>query len=517
MSSLSASSVTCESPPPMSAMQITVMPSMACNLRCKFCFQPYFDHRLSLSAEVMHEKLAAAYAGAERILVLGGEPTIIPGCRDFVEMLARDYPQAALEIVSNGVKLEGAWLDTVLAAGVQVAVSLNASHAEMYARTLQNSGGPRLWSKSFENVLTLIARRQVAGVTDPPLVLSFVVTPDTAEDLVPFVATVCALGVEAKVLFDCRGPQAQEHPAVIQAYDTALGLKSVCREHCAISVVNIPPAQRQAWEARSRTEESRRALDLLRVELNERVARLEPELRQRIDERASQLAPSDTHRVARRRPTPRRGEDLPYGAGRTQVAGVEVCRAPWHGLVVQHDANVYFCSRMHSHPLGNLEQQELADLWGGPRAQAVRQLMLAGDFRYCDPTCPANCHPASSLRWQTARHSADALFDKGDFAAAGPLYELAVGQEPDNAMLAYRLAFCWHSTGRSSEALKLYDQVLAQGFAEFWVRYNRGLLHRSMGNHASAEADLGRAAELDPNHVVAAIYRDYMAELKATA
>lgn len=65
----------------------------------------------------------------------------------------------------------------------------------------------------------------------------------------------------------------------------------------------------------------------------------------------------------------------------------------------------------------------------------------------------------------------------------------------------YLLAYCLHSLGREREqALRYYTLALEGGFAEFWVRYNRGALLADMGRADDALVDLQRATQLDPSH-----------------
>jgi|GEM_PF-3357353 len=64
----------------------------------------------------------------------------------------------------------------------------------------------------------------------------------------------------------------------------------------------------------------------------------------------------------------------------------------------------------------------------------------------------------------------------------------------------YHIAFSLHILKRFDEALLYYNKALENGFAEFWVCYNRGGALLDLGRLEEARADLKRAHDLDPSH-----------------
>jgi tetratricopeptide (TPR) repeat protein len=51
-----------------------------------------------------------------------------------------------------------------------------------------------------------------------------------------------------------------------------------------------------------------------------------------------------------------------------------------------------------------------------------------------------------------------------------------------------------------NKALHHYNTALENGYNEFWIKYNRGMLLIEMGNKDAAVADLERAQKLEPEH-----------------
>ncbi len=93
------------------------------------------------------------------------------------------------------------------------------------------------------------------------------------------------------------------------------------------------------------------------------------------------------------------------------------------------------------------------------------------------------------------------LVDNQQFAAALALTEHLLSEHPTHSEWNYLAAFSLHMQGRDMEkALRHYCLALDEGFDEFWVRYNRGVLFTSLGDLPQARADLERAVDLNPGH-----------------
>ena len=79
--------------------------------------------------------------------------------------------------------------------------------------------------------------------------------------------------------------------------------------------------------------------------------------------------------------------------------------------------------------------------------------------------------------------------------------ELLMSYPSKDAEWNYNSAFCMHNLRiRLQEAIHRYDLALQYGFDEFWVRYNRGVLHSKLENIDQARTDLMCAIELKPDH-----------------
>jgi tetratricopeptide (TPR) repeat protein len=76
----------------------------------------------------------------------------------------------------------------------------------------------------------------------------------------------------------------------------------------------------------------------------------------------------------------------------------------------------------------------------------------------------------------------------------------ALLERHESGEVHYLLAQSLHSLERNpNEALLHYDRALDLGFDEFWVRIHRARLRQSLGEDPGADADLDRAAAINPS------------------
>lgn len=115
------------------------------------------------------------------------------------------------------------------------------------------------------------------------------------------------------------------------------------------------------------------------------------------------------------------------------------------------------------------------------------------------------CEDERSAYQKALNESLDKLFNLSAKEAMPILDELVTSVTGDPRW-EYLLAFSHHNEGNLEKALELYTRSLENGWAEFWVKYNRGNVYLTLGRIPEALADLRRAVELDPSHEGARIF-----------
>lgn len=206
-------------------MRLSITPSQLCNLPCAFCSQSQFGHRPHLSEAVLYDRLAAVYPATTRMVLLGGEPTIIPNLKPYLQYLVGNYPHIRISLVTDGTGLDEGWNDLLIHSKTRLIVSLNASNERAFRALMRRPGGERIWRKVLTNVLAYRQRPETLRLRHPRLTLSRVVTPESAADVEPFALLAAQLGADCKFLFDCRGPPYQQHPAVRRSYQIVSELR----------------------------------------------------------------------------------------------------------------------------------------------------------------------------------------------------------------------------------------------------------------------------------------------------
>jgi molybdenum cofactor biosynthesis enzyme MoaA len=169
---------------------VTIRVVMPCNQACVFCFVDRTSPGLD-DAAILAAIDAAAAAGAERVSLSGGEPTIHPRLADFVARAAANRIRER-EIQTNALTLaDPAVADRLVAAGLtQAVVSLHAVDPVRYL-AITAAGTPE---QALQGVANLLAR----GVA---VELNVVHTRDNLDHLEAVVETVAARVPDVQVLF----------------------------------------------------------------------------------------------------------------------------------------------------------------------------------------------------------------------------------------------------------------------------------------------------------------------------
>jgi len=89
------------------------------------------------------------------------------------------------------------------------------------------------------------------------------------------------------------------------------------------------------------------------------------------------------------------------------------------------------------------------------------------------------------------------LVEAGKYVEGLARSEAVAKKYPKSAGAKFYQAYCLQRLGKQwDRAVALYGEALTLGYAEFWVRYNRGLLYSQIGQKAKAKEDLDRALAL---------------------
>ena len=128
---------------------------LQCNIRCTMCYQPDFSARFNMPPELYRERLGEAYASVSTVKLQGGEPTVMKNCKE-TALLLREHPRTKLGIVTNGVRIDDFWHETLVAQGGNVSISVNAASQKVYDAIV--IGGD--YRRVIANIERLLAARK---------------------------------------------------------------------------------------------------------------------------------------------------------------------------------------------------------------------------------------------------------------------------------------------------------------------------------------------------------------------
>lgn len=164
-----------------------------CNLRCIMCFQK--DYTQKINPDIWQKKLLPLYPHLKRLIIQGGEPTVIPASKDLVDLALKENKDIKFGIMTNGLLFDEYWQKLFVEHGYSVNFSLNGADKEVHEKINVHSK----FDKVMKNLQDLIDLRNIQK-SDLEISISFVIIPENLHQLTDFVELANKLGVE-KVRF----------------------------------------------------------------------------------------------------------------------------------------------------------------------------------------------------------------------------------------------------------------------------------------------------------------------------
>ncbi len=167
----------------------------ACNVRCIMCFQENFTQMMD--SRIWEKILLPVYPLVDRILIQGGEPTVLKRSRDLIALALSLNPGVKFAVMTNGLLFDGFWRETFVEHGYDVNFSINAAHKATHEAI--NVGSD--YETVMKNLRTLIELRDKRG-TDLSIHISCVILQENIRELADFVELAARLGVDVRFFYD---------------------------------------------------------------------------------------------------------------------------------------------------------------------------------------------------------------------------------------------------------------------------------------------------------------------------
>jgi len=311
--------------------EILIEMGKQCNVRCVMCYQTDFSPATRTAEIIWKERLLPAFPTAERLLISGGEPTILPGAKELLKTVTTQFQHLQLHTVTNGVLFRGIWEDAFIAQGGSINFSINAITPDLYAKVVQFG---RL-QDVVANIERIVARRNAVGA---PLKvrISSVILDETIHEMADFIQWAADHGLDEALFYT----------------DYLRGI----RKH---SVAEVHGHLSRAYEAVDRNPQ-------VRVILLEDFDRV--------------FAAQHGLRPLRERPETQRATGP--------------CNLGFDAIAINPDGTACACCKTW-YSFGNLIESDLQSVWNSDAAFKFRKRMLNNDFRDCEVACDLNANPIS--------------------------------------------------------------------------------------------------------------------------
>jgi MoaA/NifB/PqqE/SkfB family radical SAM enzyme len=438
-------------------------------MRHKFCFQRSFA-KDRLPDQILYKSLETIYPHVELLTLQGGEITITPGMKEYVNFLGTNYPNLKINIITNGLKFDDEWIELSRQNNCIINFSLDAASESTTRKIIAKGDSKHIWHEIYGNFLKLVKAHEEHNASIINYI-SMVINDDTIDEIIPF--TKLALNHGLNVMFQLPCNEDIEHfKRIDEAIYMLFKMKFFCQDFINIKIINLPVHKQvlSIWSS-FETEE--------------------------IFKEKRQFLKSMDRNIKKART-----KEILY----METIGLNFktmrCDFPWRGVYILPSGNVLMCCNMPSYVLGNIYYQSIEEILNGEPVTRVRELIKNNDYRYCFKRCVCNFNPESSVPGAENSYTPAYLkvFKEGNYKKVIDELRLNQNLEYLEPAVIYHLAFSLHMEGEKKEALKYYDLALKKGMEEFWVRYNRGSLYLALGEYEKAHTDLSRAIELKPDH-----------------
>ena len=126
--------------------------SRRCNFRCPYCYVPNScSLEKELSPEEIHDAiLQAKDLGANRIIILGGEPTIYPHFLDMIRFIRKQ--DLEIEMFTNGSGITPGFAKYLIDENVRVVLKLNTRDEKLQDRLAGQTGAFKIINTALTNL-----------------------------------------------------------------------------------------------------------------------------------------------------------------------------------------------------------------------------------------------------------------------------------------------------------------------------------------------------------------------------
>ena len=198
-----------------------------CNLRCVMCFQK--DYTQKMDKDLWQKKLLPLYPSLKRLIIQGGEPTVIKESKEVVALALQENNNIKFGAMTNGTLFTKYWQDLFVEHGFMVNFSLNAAKKETHESININSN----FDLVLKNLKALLELKQSQG-SDVEVSISLVIIEQNLHEVSDFIELAKDLGVNKIRFFFDASRLPEDVNKVKKEIDKALGLREKYKDDLKI-------------------------------------------------------------------------------------------------------------------------------------------------------------------------------------------------------------------------------------------------------------------------------------------
>ncbi len=370
----------------------------ACNAKCRYCgvrlgFGEEVNH--AMDSNWLYEICAPLYSSPAVILITGGDAFFAKESYRFMKFLSENYPRVTIMTESNGIAFNEKFQDLACENLFHTHFSLNASNAEVFAKSCWDKGDEntarKMYALILRNIKSYISKLEAAGRINFAPDLSMVINKDNYNDVANFVELALRLRAPFMMFFfdyteNDMTSEYFSNPATSRpALKTLMELERVLADKFLIYFrLWIPTKEaaivQQEVEATPLDVLNKKYAKFLELAKDRSIVK-EFEKRNEI-RRAAGKAELDFV------------NDFTPTLHLKQNADRDICSAPWDGVDVVPNGNINFCcfyeptlnikNFIHK---GKVNWDEILNSF---EYASARYRILRDDFRGCQVCCPLN-------------------------------------------------------------------------------------------------------------------------------
>ncbi len=375
----------------------------ACNAKCRYC-----GVRLNFGEEVNHamdsnwlyEICKPLYSSPAVILITGGDAFFAKESYNFMKFLSENCPQVTIMTESNGIAFNEKFQDLACENLFHTHFSLNASNAEIFAKSCWDKGDEntarKMYSLILRNIKSYLSKLQAADRICFAPDLSMVINKDNFSDVANFVELALRLRAAFTMFFfdytenDMNSEYFSNPETSRPALKTLMELERVLADKFLIYF--------RLWIPTKEAAIIQQQVEATPLEmLNKKYAKFLELAKDR------SITGEFEKRNAIRRAIGKTELDFVNDFTPTihlkQNADRDICSAPWDGVDVMTNGNINFCcffeptlnikNFLHRDSNGK-EFVNWDEILNSFEYAAARYRILKDDFRGCQICCPLN-------------------------------------------------------------------------------------------------------------------------------